>query len=65
MEQFYAGMQSISLDRRNINEDYFTLEIALDSKTDQVVIYAGIPNKHLTLFEKANSSFYNDKKLNQ
>ncbi len=63
MEQFYAGMQSISLDRRNINEDYFTLEIALDSKTDQVVIYAGIPNKHLTLFEKQILAFYNDAKI--
>lgn len=63
MEQFYAGMQSISLDRRNINEDYFTLEIALDSQTDQVVIYAGIPNKHLTLFEKQILAFYNDAKI--
>ncbi len=63
MEQFYAGMQSISLDRRNINEDYFTLEIALDSKTDQVVIYAGIPNKHLSLFEKQILAFYNDAKI--
>ncbi|MBP9803187.1 MAG: type IV secretion system DNA-binding domain-containing protein [Candidatus Pacebacteria bacterium] len=63
MEQFYAGMQSISLDRRNINEDYFTLEIALDSKTDQVIIYAGIPNKHLTLFEKQILAFYNDAKI--
>lgn len=63
MEQFYAGMQSISLDRRNINEDYFTLEIALDSQTDQVIIYAGIPNKHLTLFEKQILAFYNDAKI--
>lgn len=63
MEQFYAGMQSISIDRRNINEDYFTLEIALDSKTDQVVIYAGIPNKHLSLFEKQILAFYNDAKI--
>jgi hypothetical protein len=63
MEQFYAGMQSIALDRRNTNEDYFTLEIALDSKTDQVVIYAGIPNKHLNLFEKQILAFYNDAKI--
>ena len=29
MEQFYAGMQSISEDKKNTEENYFTIEIAL------------------------------------
>jgi len=47
MEQFYAGMQSISPDKKNEKEIYFTLEVALANESDEVVIYAGIPNKHL------------------
>lgn len=65
MEQFYAGMQSISLDKNNTRENYFTLEIALGNGTDEVVVYAGIPNKHITLFEKQVSSFYQNAKIRE
>ena len=34
MEQFYAGMQSISVDKRNEKEIYFTLEVALSNDSD-------------------------------
>ena len=34
MEQFYAGMQSISEGADNKKENYFTLEVALDNQTD-------------------------------
>lgn len=63
MEQFYAGMQSISEDKRNEKENYFTLEVALSNVQDEVVIYAGIPNKHLSLFEKQILSNYHDAKV--
>ena len=52
MEQFYAGMHSISDGNNNERENYFTLEIALSSVSDQVVIYAAVPNKYISLFEK-------------
>jgi len=65
MEQFYAGMQSISEDRNNKKEDYFTLEVALDNSSDQVVVFASISNKHLSLFEKQVLSFYHDAKINE
>jgi hypothetical protein len=64
MEQFYAGMQSIAEDKRNEKENYFTLEIALSNQSDQVVVYAGIPNKHVSLFEKQILSHYHDAKVN-
>ncbi|OGI86444.1 hypothetical protein A3A01_01045 [Candidatus Nomurabacteria bacterium RIFCSPLOWO2_01_FULL_39_17] len=63
MEQFYAGMQSISLDKNNEKECYFTLEVALSNQSDEVVVYAAIPNKYISLFEKQLSAFYHNAKV--
>jgi hypothetical protein len=65
MEQFYAGMQSISTDKKNEKEIYFTLEVALSNESDAVVIYAGIPNKFLSLFEKQILAFYHHAKIRE
>lgn len=63
MEQFYAGMQSISETKYNDMENYFTLEVALGGNTDEVVIYAGVPNKYIALFEKQVLAFYHNAKV--
>jgi hypothetical protein len=65
MEQFYAGMQSISEGKNNEKENYYTLEIALSNDTDEVIVYAAIPNKHITLFEKQVLAFYHDAKIRE
>ena len=65
MEQFYAGMHSISIGKNNEKENYFTLEVALSGESDEVVVYAAIPNKHLTLFEKQILAFYHDAKIRE
>jgi hypothetical protein len=65
MEQFYAGMQSISDGRNNEKENYFTLEVALNNQDDEVVVYAGIPNKHISLFEKQVLAFYHGAKIKE
>src|SRR3989338_9837260 len=65
MEQFYAGMQSIGEGRYNEKENYFTLEVALSNQNDEVVVYAGIPNKHLSLFEKQILAFYHNAKIRE
>ncbi|MEX2052391.1 MAG: TraM recognition domain-containing protein, partial [Candidatus Paceibacterota bacterium] len=65
MEQFYAGMQSISEGKANEKENYFTLEVALGMDTDEVVIYAAIPNKHISLFEKQVLAFYHNAKVRE
>lgn len=65
MEQFYAGMQSISDGKNNKRENYFTLEIALSVDTDEVIIYAAIPNKHISLFEKQVLAFYHNAKIRE
>ncbi|MEK7564247.1 MAG: TraM recognition domain-containing protein [Patescibacteria group bacterium] len=65
MEQFYAGMHSISIGKNNSEENYFTLEVALSTDNDEVVIYAGIPNKHTSLFEKQVLAFYHNAKIRE
>jgi hypothetical protein len=65
MEQFYAGMQSISEGRNNEQENYFTLEIALGNQSDELIVYAAIPNKHLSLFEKQILAFYHNAKIRE
>lgn len=65
MEQFYAGMQSISNNKYNDEEIYFTLEVALASESDEVVVYAGVPNKFISLFEKQILAFYHDAKVRE
>ena len=65
MEQFYAGMQSISTDKKNAQEIYFTLEVALHNVGDAVVVYAGVPNKYLSLFEKQVLAFYHHAKITE
>jgi len=65
MEQFYAGMQSISLGKNNEKENYFTLEVALSNENDSVVIYAGVPDTHISLFEKQVLAFYHDAKIHE
>ncbi|MFA5791746.1 MAG: TraM recognition domain-containing protein [Candidatus Paceibacterota bacterium] len=65
MEQFYAGMQSISVGKNNEKENYFTLEVALGNQSDEVIVYAAIPNKHLLLFEKQILAFYHNAKIRE
>jgi len=65
MEQFYAGMQSISEGKNNERENYFTLEVALSVDTDAVVVYAAVPNKHVSLFEKQVLAFYHNAKIRE
>ena len=65
MEQFYAGMHSISSDRSNQKENYFTLEVALSNQSDEVVIYAGVSNKYIPLFEKQILAFYHNAKVRE
>ena len=65
MEQFYAGMHSISIGENNEKENYFTLEVALSMENDEVIVYAAIPNKHLSLFEKQILAFYHNAKIRE
>jgi hypothetical protein len=65
MEQFYAGMQSIGEGKYNEKENYFVLEVGLGMNTDEVIVYAAIPNKHISLFEKQILAFYHNAKVRE
>ena len=65
MEQFYAGMQSISEGRNNEKENYFTLEVALSNENDEVVVFVAVPNRHISLFEKQILAFYRNAKIRE
>lgn len=51
MEQFYAGMQSVSGEKGR-SALHFTLEVAVSDKSDDIVFYTAVPSKSIDLFEK-------------
>lgn len=57
MEQFYAGMLSVS-DSKNKYTNYFSLEIAIANNEDEVVFYISIPSGKEDLFEKQILSIF-------
>lgn len=60
MEQFYAGMQSIS---DGDKDDYLTLEIANSIGSRQFVFYVSVSLKKKELFEKQFLSFFTNAKI--
>jgi hypothetical protein len=51
MEQFYAGMLSVS--SANVNEpSYFSMELAVPVNHAELLFYVGVPNTKKDLFEK-------------
>lgn len=54
MEQFYAGMLSVASETytREKRADYFSIEIALSDKSDDIVFYVSVPDEKADLFEK-------------
>ena len=64
MEQFYAGMQSIS-DRGNEERNFYTIEIARPAGSAEVAVYVSIPTNRIDLFEKQVLGFYPDAKIRE
>jgi len=53
MEQFYAGMMSISEDKEPIpGKDFFSIEIAQSDARSDVVFYVSVPTEKAPMFEK-------------
>lgn len=55
MEQFYAGMQTVSHGKKPL---YYTLEIAVADKTEEIIFYVAVPNDFVNLFEKQALSLF-------
>ncbi len=62
MEQFYAGMMSVSKDSANL-KDHIVLEIANPDKSHDFVFYVSVPNSKRDLFEKQILSIFPDARL--
>jgi Ni2+-binding GTPase involved in maturation of urease and hydrogenase len=58
-------MQSVASDTTNKTKEYYTIEIALSSASDEVIIYAAIPAGKGPLFEKQVFAFYTDAKIRE
>jgi hypothetical protein len=63
MEQFLAGMQSVSSGLHNLERNYYTIEVALSVESDEVIFYACVPNTKVDLFEKQVLGLYEDAKI--
>jgi hypothetical protein len=65
MEQFLAGMQSVSSGSYNVEKNYYALEMALSAESDEVIFYVCIPNSKVDLFEKQVLGLYDDAKIEE
>lgn len=65
MEQFYAGMHSISNTKNNKEKSHFSLEIVLANKTDHIVFYAAVPTDKVQLLEKHVLGVHAKARLNE
>ncbi|PSO46719.1 MAG: hypothetical protein BRC24_00515, partial [Parcubacteria group bacterium SW_4_46_8] len=57
MEQFYAGMSSVTEDNRK-GTDYFTLELATRQGEEQLAFYCAVHESDADLFEKQLTSVF-------
>jgi hypothetical protein len=62
MEQFYAGMLSISSED-NPRQNHMVLEIANSNGSDEFVFYVSVPEEKSSLFEKQILSVFNTAKV--
>lgn len=66
MEQFYAGMFSISDGRDNLpGKNYFTLEITLPNGSDEIVFYSAVPVSKGDLLEKQLLALYPNARIRE
>lgn len=63
MEQFYAGMLSVSTEEDG--PDYFTIELANANKSEEFVFYISVPDNKKNLFEKQILSIFPDAKIHE
>jgi len=61
MEQFYAGMLSVSGEKDG--PDYFTIELAKANKSGEFIFYISVPDTKKDLFEKQILSIFSEAKI--
>jgi hypothetical protein len=61
MEQFYAGMLSVSTEKDGPN--YLTIELANSNKSEEFIFYISVPDTKRDLFEKQILSIFPEAKI--
>jgi len=61
MEQFYAGMISVSAEKEG--QDYFSIELANANKSEEFVFYISVPDNKKNLFEKQILSIFPEARI--
>ncbi len=61
MEQFYAGMLSVTAEQEG--PDYFTIELANASQSEEFIFYISVPDAKKGLFEKQILSIFPEAKI--
>jgi len=61
MEQFYAGMMSVSGEKEG--PDYFSIELANSNKSEEFIFYIAVPDSKKGLFEKQILSIFSEAKI--
>lgn len=64
MEQFYAGMSSIS-DSNKQEENWISLEIANANFSQEIIFYVAVPQARKNLFEKQILSIFHNAKITE
>ncbi|MES2087782.1 MAG: DUF87 domain-containing protein [Patescibacteria group bacterium] len=64
MEQFYAGMMSVSPDGKS-NSDSFSVEIANANGSEEFIFYVSVPDSKRALFEKQIMSIFHNAKIKE
>lgn len=65
MEQFFAGMQALSMGENNKEKNYYTIEITKPLNSPDVVLYVSIPRERSHLLEKQLLAYYKDAKIRE
>ncbi len=65
MEQFIAGMQSVADDRKNKNDNYYTLEISQEAGDSEMNLFVAVPSRRANLFEKQILSLFEDVRVTE
>lgn len=65
MEQFMAGMQSIASDYKNVDKNYYSLELSLSEDSDDMALYVAVPSFRADLLEKQLLSLFENVQITE
>ena len=65
MEQFYAGMQAMARAGGEFVRNYYSIEIAISSEGEEILVYVAIPRDKREIFEKQVLAFYHKAQIKE